>query len=83
MGRLHPTETAPRFVEALGAALQGAAAWLSARQPPVLPRWLWATLIVVSAYVVGRVGSRVLAGAIRVLLLAAAVLIGWDLVHAA
>jgi hypothetical protein len=49
----------------------------------VLPRWLWATLIVVSAYVVGRVGSRVLAGAIRVLLLAAAVLIGWDLVHAA
>jgi len=64
-------------------AFSTAASWLSAREPAGLPRWVWAGLVVLAAYAVGRIGGRVLVGIFRLVLLAAAVLIGWDLVHAA
>lgn len=63
-------------------SLGAAAAWFGRTEPAGLPRWLWAGLIVLAAYVVGHIGGRVLVGLLRLALLAAAVLIGWDLLHA-
>lgn len=58
------------------------AAWLDAHMPSGWPHWLWAALLVAAALVVGRVGGRVLAGALQAALLLAAVLVAWQMVHA-
>lgn len=58
------------------------AAWLDAHMPSGWPHWLWAALLVAAALVLGRVGGRVLAGALQAALLLAAVLVAWQMVHA-
>lgn len=55
--------------------------WLALREPAGLPRWVWALGVVLVAYVLGRLSGRLVAGALRIVLLAAAVVIGWQLLH--
>lgn len=57
-------------------------AWLSNRVPPGIPRWLWAVLIVAAGYLAGHLTSRLLSGALRLAVLAAAVVVGWEVLHA-
>jgi hypothetical protein len=63
--------------------LHPAVQWLVAREPAGVPRWVWALAVVAVAYVGGRIGGRLVAGALRLVLLAAALVIGWQLVHVA
>jgi|GEM_PF-7020224 len=58
-----------------------AATWIDARVPPTVPRWAWAAVLVLVAGVIGRIGGRVLAGLMQLALLAAAVLIAWQMVR--
>ena len=63
--------------------LEPAVRWLVRREPAGLPRWLWALGVVLAAYVAGWIGGRLIAGVVRVGLLAAAVVVGWQLLHVA
>ncbi len=58
-----------------------AAAWLDARVPATVPRWGGAALLVLVAAVIGRIGGRVLAGLVQLALLAAAVLVAWQMIR--
>ncbi len=68
----------PQLVRAAAVA----AAWLNARDPAHLPHWVWAALLVAAAAVLGRVGARILAGLLQVALVAAALLIAWQMISA-
>ena len=61
--------------------VQPAVRWLVAREPAGLPRWVWALGVVLAAYVAGRLSGRLVAGLVRVALLALALVIGWQLLH--
>lgn len=58
-----------------------AAAWIDGRVPQTVPHWVWAALLVIVALIIGRIGGRVLAGLVQLALLAAAVLVAWQMVR--
>lgn len=58
------------------------AGWMDARLPAAVPRWIWAACTVLVALVIGRIGGRVLAGLVQLALLAAALLVAWQMVQA-
>lgn len=58
------------------------AGWIDTRLPASVPRWVWALLTVGAALVLGRIGRRILAGLMQLALLAAALLIAWQMVRA-
>lgn len=62
---------------------EAAAGWLDARDPAGLPPWAWAGLVVLAALVVGRFGGRLLVGVVQLALVAAAVLVAWQMVRVA
>ena len=66
---------------ALQHAAHGVAGWIDARMPSAVPRWVWAACTVVAALIVGRIGGRVLAGLMQLALLAAALLVAWQMVQ--
>jgi hypothetical protein len=57
------------------------AGWIDTRVPASVPRWVWALLTVGAALVLGRIGTRILAGLMQLALLAAALLIAWQMVQ--
>jgi hypothetical protein len=57
------------------------AARLDGRVPGSLPHWAWAVLLVVVVAVLARVGARVLAGLLQLCLVAAAVLVAWQMLQ--
>lgn len=62
-------------------AARGVAGAIDAHMPSAVPRWVWAGCTVVVALVVGRLGGRVLAGLMQLALLAAALLVAWQMVQ--
>lgn len=59
----------------------GVAAWIDTHLPRSVPRWVWAACTVVAALVVGRLSGRILAGLMQLALLAAALLVAWQMVQ--
>lgn len=67
----------PHVVQAAAAV----AARLDGREPATLPRWLWAALLVAVVVVLARVGGRILVGLLQICLVAAAVLVAWQMLQ--
>ncbi len=70
-----PAHLWSRVVQAAAAV----AARLDGREPATLPHWLWAVLLVAVVAVLARVGGRILVGVLQVSLVAAAVLVAWQM----
>jgi hypothetical protein len=61
--------------------LQQTAVWLSAHEPHGVPKAVYAALVVAGGWAAGRFGSRIIASLVQVALLAASVVVAWDLLR--
>lgn len=78
---LAPT-TAAWWAQAMH-ALSLLAGWLESREPAGVPHWAWAALLVVAGLAAARIGGRMLAAAFQIATVAAALVIGWHVLHGA
>jgi len=69
------------LLQEIPSPLAHVAAWLAARQPHELPRLVFAGLIVAAGWAAGRFGARLIASLIQLALLAAAVVVAYDILR--
>lgn len=61
--------------------LQRAALWLSQHEPRGVPRMIYAVLIVLAGWALGRFGSKIIATLVQLALIAASVIVAYDLLR--